>query len=107
MDTSNDGNDLIPHDEAMNDERVDESEQQTQSTQQASQPTTSGALDAHLWGYLQPCSSALARIDFWKIKPKYTIGRNTESNNIVLPGMKISELNLPPSLSLGSSLTMA
>jgi len=93
MDTSNDGNDLILPDEGINGELVDESEQQTQSTQQASQPTTSGTIDSHLWGYLQPCSGALARIDFWKIKPKYTIGRNTEQNHIVLPGLKISQSN--------------
>lgn len=63
---------------------------QTQSTQQASQPTATTA-DSHLWGYLQPCSSSLTRIDFWKIHPRYSIGRNTEVNQVVLPGFKVSE----------------
>jgi hypothetical protein len=67
----------------------DDSQEQTQSTQQASQPLNT-ALDEHLWGYLQPCSSALTRIDFWKIHPRYTIGRNIQENQVVLPGFKIS-----------------
>ncbi|KAJ3514639.1 hypothetical protein NLJ89_g2260 [Agrocybe chaxingu] len=66
-----------------------ESDQQTQSTQQASQPPAPN-VDSHLWGYLQPCSSALTRIDFWKIHPRYTLGRNTEINQVVLPGFKVS-----------------
>src|SRR5277367_5277856 len=61
---------------------------QTQSTQQSSQPASS--LDAHLWGFLQPCSSTLTRIDFWKICPSCSIGRNRETNDVVLPGFKIS-----------------
>jgi serine/threonine/tyrosine protein kinase RAD53 len=68
----------------------EDSQEQTQSTQQASQPLNT-ALDEHLWGYLQPCSSALTRIDFWKIHPRYTIGRNIQENQVVLPGFKISE----------------
>jgi serine/threonine/tyrosine protein kinase RAD53 len=67
-----------------------QTQQQTQSTQQASQQTNP-SLDSHLWGYLQPCSPALTRIDFWKIHPRYTIGRNTQTNQVVLPGFKISE----------------
>ncbi|KAF9461264.1 kinase-like domain-containing protein [Collybia nuda] len=66
-----------------------ETQEQTQSTQQASQqPGTT--IDSHLWGYLQPCSASLTRIDFWKIHPRYTIGRNTEHNQVVLPGFKVS-----------------
>lgn len=72
------------------DDANDDSQEQTQSTQQASQPLNT-ALDEHLWGYLQPCSSALTRIDFWKIRPRYTIGRNIQENQVVLPGFKISE----------------
>jgi len=68
----------------------DSDQQQTQSTQQASQPQ-SVSVDAHLWGYMQPCSPSLTRIDFWKIHPRYTIGRNTELNQVILPGFKISE----------------
>ena len=67
--------------------------QQTQSTQQASQQAPENN-DSHLWGYLQPCSSGLTRIDFWKIHPAYTIGRNTEFNSVVFPGFKISPLPL-------------
>jgi ser/thr/tyr protein kinase RAD53 len=44
-----------------------------------------------LWGFLQPCSAALARIDLWRINPTYTFGRNTEFNQVVLPGPHISE----------------
>lgn len=50
-----------------------------------------GNIDAHLWGFLQPCTAALSRIDFWKVCPVYDIGRNKEGNNIVLPGFKVSE----------------
>jgi serine/threonine/tyrosine protein kinase RAD53 len=78
-------------DDAYNDDSQ-ESEQQTQSTQQASQPQMV-SVDAHLWGYMQPCSASLTRIDFWKIHPKYTIGRNTELNQVILPGFKVSESN--------------
>jgi hypothetical protein len=67
-------------------------QQQTQSTQQASQQPPMESNDTHLWGYLQPCTGGLTRIDFWKIHPRYTIGRNTELNQVVFPGFKISEL---------------
>ena len=86
METEND-----VHDGMYTDDVNDESQiQHTQSTQQASQQVNPG-LDDHLWGYLQPCSSTLTRIDFWKIHPRYTIGRNIESNQVVLPGFKISK----------------
>ncbi|KAF8893426.1 kinase-like domain-containing protein [Infundibulicybe gibba] len=65
---------------------------QTQSTQQASQ-VPNPEVDSHLWGYLQPCNTALTRIDFWKINPRYTIGRNRDSNQVVLPGFKVSNLH--------------
>ncbi|OJT11418.1 hypothetical protein TRAPUB_12062 [Trametes pubescens] len=70
-----------------------ETQQQTQSTQEASQPDY--IVDVHLWGFLIPCSSNLRRIDFQKIKPKYMIGRNAEQtkNDIILPGMKISNFH--------------
>ena len=67
-----------------------DSEQQTQSTQQASQPQMVSEY-AHLWGYMQPCSASLYKIDFWKIQPRYTIGRNTELNQVILPGFKVSK----------------
>jgi serine/threonine/tyrosine protein kinase RAD53 len=69
-----------------------EDHQQTQSTQQASQQPPVESNDTHLWGYLQPCTGGLTRIDFWKIHPRYTIGRNTEYNQVVFPGFKISGL---------------
>lgn len=77
-------------DDMYTDDANEDSQEQTQSTQQASQPVNTD-LDGHLWGYLQPCSSALTRIDFWKIHPRYTIGRNIQENQVVLPGFKISE----------------
>jgi len=79
-----DGGDAFTYEDSQ------ESDQQTQSTQQASQQPIV-TVDAHLWGYLQPCTSALTRIDFWKIHPRYTLGRNTEMNQVVLPGFKVSE----------------
>ncbi|PPQ83126.1 hypothetical protein CVT24_002468 [Panaeolus cyanescens] len=70
----------------------DTEQTQTQSTQEASQSQSQPVpMDSHLWGYLQPCNpnGVLNRIDFWKIHPKYTIGRNT-ANQVVLPGPKVS-----------------
>ncbi|KAF8906569.1 CAMK/RAD53 protein kinase [Gymnopilus junonius] len=77
-----------PYHDSQEEEQT-QTQTQTQSTQQASQPQTVQC-DAHLWGYLQPCSSALTRIDFWKIHPRYTIGRNNELNQVILPGFKVS-----------------
>lgn len=86
-----DFDDGMDHDEDAYDEDSQESEQtQTQSTQQASQ-APDPVVDSHLWGYLQPCSAALTRIDFWRMHPSYNIGRNTENNQVVLPGFKVSE----------------
>ncbi|KAH9859143.1 Pkinase-domain-containing protein [Lenzites betulinus] len=72
---------------------VVQTQQQTQSTQEASQPEY--IVDEHLWGFLIPCSANLRRIDFQKVRPKYQIGRNTEQhkNDIILPGMKISNFH--------------
>ncbi|KAI8972182.1 Pkinase-domain-containing protein [Trametes punicea] len=81
-------------DAMITDDSVTQStQQQTQSTQEASQPDY--VVDAHLWGFLIPCSANLRRIDFQKLKPKYQIGRNTEQhkNDIILPGMKISNFH--------------
>ncbi|PIL29680.1 transporter [Ganoderma sinense ZZ0214-1] len=70
-----------------------QTQQQTQSTQQASQADFTD--NTHLWGYLIPCSANLRRIDFQKIKPSYSIGRNREGtkNDIIFPGMKISNFH--------------
>ncbi|KAF8161058.1 kinase-like domain-containing protein [Crassisporium funariophilum] len=79
----------MEYDEDACEDSQESEHQQTQSTQQASQPPNV-SVDAHLWGYLQPCSASLTRIDFWKIHPRYTIGRNTELNQVILPGFKVS-----------------
>ncbi|EAU91637.1 CAMK/RAD53 protein kinase [Coprinopsis cinerea okayama7 len=80
--------------EPMHHEAYDgEEEQQTQSTQEASQSQSQSpgqAVDAHLWGYLQPVNDKLIRIDFWRAEPSYTIGRNTTCNRIIFPGFKVS-----------------
>ncbi|KAH0589458.1 hypothetical protein H2248_005208 [Termitomyces sp. 'cryptogamus'] len=82
MDNSNDS--------SMEDvEETQETQQQTQSTQQASQQMGFDSY-GHLWGYLQPCNGDLARIDFWKVNPRYRLGRNKELNDCVLPGAKVS-----------------
>lgn len=65
-----------------------EQTQATQQTQPASQPPL---IDNHLWAFLQPCSVALERLDFWKSIQVYEIGRNKEGNNFVLPGFKVSK----------------
>ncbi|KAH7928923.1 kinase-like protein [Leucogyrophana mollusca] len=81
----NGNEDLIPVDDAME----EQTQQATQSTQPASQTTNSADADAHLWGFLQPCSSALRRIDFFKLSPSAKIGRAPD-NDVVLPGGKVS-----------------
>ncbi|KAF8644791.1 hypothetical protein AX16_008253 [Volvariella volvacea WC 439] len=80
---------VTPMSEHANDDSQEvATQQQTQSTQQTNEPDPS--VDAHLWGYLLPCSGSLTRIDFWKVHPRYTIGRNVQSNQVVLPGFKVS-----------------
>ncbi|KAL0956927.1 hypothetical protein HGRIS_003031 [Hohenbuehelia grisea] len=77
-------------DDAIQQDDDDQSTQpQTQSTQPASQ-SQSSQQDVHLWGYLQPCNPELVRIEFFKVNPKVTIGRNPENNIVVLPGFKVS-----------------
>ena len=78
-------------DGAYNNDSQESDQQQTQSTQQASQHEKVSEEDAHLWGYMQPCNASLTRINFWKMHPKYTIGRNTELNQVILPGCKVSK----------------
>jgi hypothetical protein len=77
---------------AASDDIGDESQTQqtTQSTQVASQQP-SAAFDAHLWGYLQPCSQKLTRIDFWRQNRSCCIGRNRDQNDVILPGTKVSK----------------
>lgn len=64
------------------------------ATQQASQYVSPYAGSVHpmespFFGCLQPCNSALRRIDFQKTRPNNSIGRG-QSNDFVLPGMRIS-----------------
>jgi serine/threonine/tyrosine protein kinase RAD53 len=82
-----------PDDAMMAYEAMNDGLEQTQQTQMATQGTVGAmpSIDAHLWGFLQPCTGALLRIDFWKASPVYDIGRNKEGNQIVLPGFKVSE----------------
>lgn len=76
--------------DSMNtDDVVDEQTQQaTQSTQYSGSQAAADS-NSHLWGFLQPCSTLLKRIDFFKLAPVVSIGRNGE-NEIVLPGVKVS-----------------
>jgi len=67
-----------------------QSQQETQSTQEASQDTIPDIDMESLWGYLQPCSADLFRLEFNYLHKTYTIGRN-DKNMYVLPGVKVSE----------------
>ena len=75
------------------------------ATQQASQPFYTNdvhPMDRPFFGCLQPCNSALRRIDFVKTKPIVRIGRGP-NNDFTFPGMRISAkpfLRSPPSLLL-------
>ncbi|OCH89053.1 kinase-like protein [Obba rivulosa] len=64
--------------------------QDSQLTQPASQPL-SQLLEENpdLWGYLAPRNPAVNRLDFYKNKPTYLIGRHPRSD-YVLTGQKIS-----------------
>ncbi|KAF7978399.1 hypothetical protein HWV62_799 [Athelia sp. TMB] len=53
-------------------------------------PPVPQSIDSHIWGFLQPYSPALKRVDLWKSLPVYDIGRTMEGNVIILPGLKIS-----------------
>ncbi|EIW83460.1 kinase-like protein [Coniophora puteana RWD-64-598 SS2] len=65
-----------------------ETQQATQSTEDGSQSTEGGKND--VWGVLQPCSQSLNRIDLFKLQPVVSVGRNQEGNEVVLPGLKVS-----------------
>ena len=71
-------------------EELEQTQQTQLSTQQHSQPEAEQAdTNAHLWGFLLPCSPRLNQLDFWRLHPTYTIGRGHD-NAIRLPGMRIS-----------------
>ncbi|KAH0828081.1 kinase-like domain-containing protein [Lanmaoa asiatica] len=79
-----------PQDSMNTDEIMEEQTQQaTQSTQYSGSQAT-GDANSHLWGFLQPCSTLLKRIDFFKIQPTVSIGRSGEQNEIILPGGRVS-----------------
>ncbi|KAI0646003.1 kinase-like domain-containing protein [Trametes meyenii] len=69
-----------------------ETQQPTQSTEQASQPQDAAAINPTLWGSLIPCSPAVSRIDFDKSQKRYRIGRcpDEKKTDIILDGIKIS-----------------
>jgi hypothetical protein len=81
---------------------ADGAESDSQATQEPTQEAHASQIpiveskDAHLWGFLQPCSPEVSRIDFWRMQHTYTVGRNASQdpkhrNDIVLPGFKVSE----------------
>ena len=78
-------------DDRMVTDDLEPTQQQTESSQGSSQQDKVDS--SQLWGFLVPCSSSLRRLDLLKIKDTYRIGRNREQgkNDIILPGMKISE----------------
>ncbi|KAG6331844.1 hypothetical protein ID866_7247 [Astraeus odoratus] len=78
------------HEEYDPEDSMEETQQATQSTQNASQQTSGLDSNSHLWGFLQPCGSQLRRIDFFKIVPTVSIGRNPDMNEVVLPGPRVS-----------------
>ena len=53
-------------------------------------------MDRPFFGCLQPCNSALRRIDFVKTSPVVRIGRGP-NNDFNFPGIRISAKPLPPS----------
>jgi hypothetical protein len=62
------------------------------ATQQASQYASFfNGVETPFFGCLQPCHSALRRIDFQKAHVQNTIGRGP-NNDFVLSGMRVSEL---------------
>ena len=67
--------------------------------QQASQTFYSNdihPMDRPFFCCLQPCNSALRRIDFVKTRPIVRIGRSP-NNDFTFPGMRISAKPFPPS----------
>lgn len=71
-------------------EELEQTQQTQLSTQQHSQPgAEQHDRDAHLWGFLLPCSPRLKQLEFWRGHPTYTIGRGHD-NAIRLPGPRIS-----------------
>ncbi|KAG8214139.1 kinase-like domain-containing protein [Butyriboletus roseoflavus] len=78
-----------PEDSMNTDDILEEQTQQATQSTQHSGSQAAGDVHSHLWGFLQPCSTLLKRIDFFKIQPIVSIGRG-EQNEIILPGGKVS-----------------
>ena len=73
-------------------------QEETQPTQISESSQQQRPADAHLWGYLIPCSAQQRRIDFHREKRTYRIGRNRDErqgNDHILSGMKISASFVP------------
>ncbi|KAJ7782479.1 kinase-like domain-containing protein, partial [Mycena maculata] len=74
---------------------VEEDLQRTQEDQVQTQPLTQEG-DAEptdkFFGYLNPCSQALARVELFKDQPEVCIGRSP-TNKVVFPGFKISNFH--------------
>lgn len=75
----------------LQEEELEQTQQTQLSTQQYSQSAEQPETNAHLWGFLLPCSPRLKQLDFWRVQPTYAIGRG-QDNAIRLPGMRISVL---------------
>lgn len=73
---------------------MDDANQATQNTQQATQPDSQDGnvdMDSHLWGYLLPCNPKhIRRVDFFRLKTDFKLGRD-RTNDIVFPGKKVSK----------------
>ncbi|KAI0665871.1 kinase-like domain-containing protein [Trametes maxima] len=69
-----------------------ETQQPTQSTEQASQPEDAAGIDPTLWGSLIPCSPTVSRFNFSKSQKRYRVGRCPDNTKIdvLLNGTKIS-----------------
>lgn len=84
-----------PQDLMSTDEMMEEQTQQATQSTQYSGSQGPGDASSHLWGFLQPCSTLLKRIDFFKVQPTVSIGRNGEQNEIILPGGRVSACTSP------------
>ncbi|THH28784.1 hypothetical protein EUX98_g5407 [Antrodiella citrinella] len=75
---------------------MDEPQQTTQNTQQATQPDSeewTAEMDRHLWGFLFPCNpTTITRIDFARTKTEYRLGRD-RTNDVVFSGKKVSNFH--------------
>jgi ser/thr/tyr protein kinase RAD53 len=71
-------------------EYAGETQGATQQASQAFYQNDMHTIERPFFGCLQPCNTALRRIDFGKNQPRIAIGRGA-NNDFVLPGMRISK----------------